>query len=85
VRPHHRKMADPAHGSAVLSAGYLVKKLIGPEYRRPMNWPAERAATERAAHYLRHLGGGGSSSSVSPVKGDNHKRNCLIRLFENSE
>jgi choline dehydrogenase-like flavoprotein len=55
VRPHHRKMADPAHGSAVLSAGYLVQGLIAPEYRRPMIWPAERAATERAALFVRHL------------------------------
>ena len=45
VRPHHRKMADPAHRSAVLSAGYLVQDLIPPEYRRPMNWPAERGPT----------------------------------------
>jgi choline dehydrogenase-like flavoprotein len=55
VRPHHRWIADPAHGSAVLSAGYLVKNLIGPEYGRPMSSPAERAATVRTALYVRHL------------------------------
>jgi choline dehydrogenase-like flavoprotein len=60
VRPHHRKIADPAHGSAVLSAMYLVKDLIAPEYGRPMSSAAERAATAhaaatRAAIYVRHL------------------------------
>jgi choline dehydrogenase-like flavoprotein len=54
VRPHHRKMADPDHGSAVLSAGYLVQGLIVPEYR-PVSPLTERAATKRAALYVRHL------------------------------
>jgi choline dehydrogenase-like flavoprotein len=55
VRPHHRKIADPAHRSAVLSAMYLVKDLIVPEYGRPMNSPTEQTGRVRAALYMRHL------------------------------
>ena len=57
LRPHHRKIADPAHGNPVLSAMYLVKDMIVPEYGRGMNSVEQGAAmgARRASVYARHL------------------------------
>ncbi len=43
VRPHHPKIVDPGHGHPVLSAMYLVKDLVLPEYGRKLT------STEQAA------------------------------------
>jgi choline dehydrogenase-like flavoprotein len=45
-RLHYPLIADPAHGSAVLSAMYVVKDAILPEYRRKLA-TIERAGRER--------------------------------------
>jgi choline dehydrogenase-like flavoprotein len=59
LRPHHPKVADPAHGDPVLSAMYLVKDLVVSEYGRGMNMPEQEAAASlkarRSTLYLRHL------------------------------
>ena len=59
LRPHHRKIANPAHGNPVLSAMYLVKDLVVPEYGRGMNSVEQAAAAGlgggRPALYARHL------------------------------
>jgi choline dehydrogenase-like flavoprotein len=36
ARLHYRPIADPAHGSGILSAMYLVKDAVLPEYRRKL-------------------------------------------------
>jgi len=59
LRPHHPKIVDPAHRHPVLSAMYLVKDLILPEYGRKMT-STEQAAKARyagrqGALYFEHL------------------------------
>ncbi|WP_159993403.1 GMC oxidoreductase [Roseomonas sp. 18066] len=58
-RLHYPLIADPSHGSGVLSAMYLVKDLIIPEYRRKLA-AVERAErgrmTRDAGFWARHLG-----------------------------
>jgi choline dehydrogenase-like flavoprotein len=60
LRPHHPKIADPSHGNGVLSAMFLVKDLIVPEYGRKMT-STEQAARKHfgaamAGLYLAHVG-----------------------------
>ena len=58
LRPTHAKVADPDHRDPVLSAMYLVKDLLLPEYSRAMNSTedAEARAIGRSADvYARHL------------------------------
>jgi choline dehydrogenase-like flavoprotein len=61
LRPTHDKVADPAHGDPVLSAMFLVKDLLLPEYARSMNSTehAEARAVGRGAgiyaHHLRNV------------------------------
>ncbi|WP_454883800.1 GMC oxidoreductase [Sphingomonas oryzagri] len=61
LRPTHAKVADPAHGDPVLSAMFLVKDLVLPEYARSMNSTehAEARAIGRGggvyAHHLRNV------------------------------
>lgn len=59
LRPHHPKIADPSHGNPVLSAMFLVKDLLVPEYGRKMT-STEHAARRRmkgglAGVYAAHL------------------------------
>ena len=58
LRPNHATIADPAHGHPILSAMYLAKDMIVPEYGRRMT-SAEAAAVlalgGRSAVYRRHL------------------------------
>jgi choline dehydrogenase-like flavoprotein len=58
LRPTHPKVADPAHRDPVLSAMFLVKGMLLPEYARGMN-STEHAEARRlgsgAALQLRHL------------------------------
>lgn len=58
MRPTHAKVADPEHGHPVLSAMYLVKGMLLPEYARGMNSTehAEAGRVGRASDvYLRHI------------------------------
>jgi choline dehydrogenase-like flavoprotein len=59
LRPHHPKIADPSHGNPVLSAMFLVKDLLVPEYGRKMT-STEHAARQQikgglTAVYAAHL------------------------------
>ncbi|MFZ3484619.1 FAD-dependent oxidoreductase [Sphingomonas sp. 3-13AW] len=58
LRPTHPKVADPGHGNPVLSAMFLVKGMLLPEYARSMN-STEDAEARRigsgAAVHLRHI------------------------------
>lgn len=57
MRPTHAKVADPGHGDPVLSAMFLVKGMLLPEYARGMN-STEHAEARRvgrtAGVYARH-------------------------------
>ncbi|MGU3316928.1 FAD-dependent oxidoreductase [Sphingomonas sp. M6A6_1c] len=57
LRATHAKVADPAHGDPVLSAMFLVKGMLVPEYARGMN-STEHAEARRiggsAGVYTRH-------------------------------
>ncbi|MBB3911819.1 GMC oxidoreductase [Sphingomonas desiccabilis] len=59
LRPTHPKVADPAHGNPVLSAMFLVKGMLLPEYARGMN-STDSAEARRVGKgvplHLRHLG-----------------------------
>jgi choline dehydrogenase-like flavoprotein len=62
LRPNHVNIVDPAHRNAVLSAMYLVKNLIVPEYARKLTALEEQAMRERGiargrfhAAHLRNL------------------------------
>lgn len=63
ARPHHPPVGDPAHGHPVLSAMFLAKRFIIPEYARRF------AAAER-------LAGGGSSRSAGFLA--HHIRNLIL-------
>jgi choline dehydrogenase-like flavoprotein len=58
-RLHYPLISDPGHGSGVLSAMYLVKDVILPEYRRKLATVeiAKRGAMVRdAGFWMRHVG-----------------------------
>ncbi|QUD87914.1 FAD-dependent oxidoreductase [Phenylobacterium montanum] len=59
IRPTHVSIADPGHGNPVLSAMYIVKDLLVPEYGRKMTSTereaAGRLASSRSALFARHL------------------------------
>lgn len=59
LRPHHPKIVDPMHGDPVLSAMYLVKDLIVPEYARSLTSTERAARAEfrggRAGFYAAHV------------------------------
>ncbi len=59
LRLHHAQPADHRHGNPVLSAMYLVKRFIVPEYRRKIamvDYSLEAARRATAAHLLAHCG-----------------------------
>jgi choline dehydrogenase-like flavoprotein len=59
MRPTHAKVADPRHGQPVLSAMFLVKGMLLPEYARGMT-STDQAEARRlgsgAGLHLRHIG-----------------------------
>lgn len=58
MRPTHAKVADPRHGHAVLSAMFLVKGMLLPEYARGMNSTEQAEATRLGGGvglHLRHI------------------------------
>lgn len=59
LRPTHAKVADPRHGHSVLSAMFLVKGMLLPEYARSMNSTEQAEATRLGwgvGLHLRHIG-----------------------------
>ena len=59
IRPTHVSIADPGHGNPVLSAMYIVKDLLVPEYGRRMTSTEREAAgrmgESRGALFARHM------------------------------
>lgn len=55
LRPTHAKVADPRHGHAVLSAMFLVKGMLLPEYARGMNSTEQAEATRLGSGVGLHL------------------------------
>lgn len=59
IRPSHVSIADPGHGNPVLSAMYVVKDLLVPEYGRRMTSTEREAAgrlgASRGALFARHM------------------------------
>lgn len=53
-RLHYPNVADPEHGSAILSAIYLAKRLLVPEYRRILQYGQVETASDSSFH--RHVG-----------------------------
>ena len=53
VRPNHANIVNPDHRNAVLSAMYLVKHLIAPEYARKLTALEEQALAQRRSAALR--------------------------------
>ena len=53
LRPNHANIVNPDHRQAVLSAMYLVKHLIVPEYARKLTALEEHALAARRANALR--------------------------------
>ena len=53
VRPNHANIVNPDHRNAVLSAMYLVKHLIVPEYARKLTALEEQALAQRRSAWLR--------------------------------
>ncbi len=59
VRLHHPNVVDPAHGHGVLSAMFLAKSFIIPEFRRKLSMvehASVAAQPQNAAFWGRHLG-----------------------------
>ncbi len=59
LRPHHVSIANPDHGNPVLSAMYVVKDLLVPEYGRRMTSTerdrAGKLGASRGALFARHM------------------------------
>jgi choline dehydrogenase-like flavoprotein len=56
LRPNHANIVNPDHRHAVLSAMYIAKHLIAPEYARKLTALEEEALAGRRAHALRFHG-----------------------------